>query len=111
MTEQKRTRTGMPELDEDGFLVDTKKWSEDIAQILAEKELPSGLTEDHWLVIDFMRQFYLEYGTVPPIRMLSRRTGLSLRRVKELFPNGLTRGACKYAGIPRIAIRPQFLYP
>jgi len=111
MTKRQPAHDAMPELDEDGFMIDTKKWTEEVAQILAQAELPKGLTEDHWTVIDYMRQYYLEFGSVPPIRMLARRTGLSLLRIKELFPNGLTKGACRYAGVPRIAIRPQFLYP
>ena len=99
------------EVDEEGFLIDADGWTKDIAQILSQEEVPSGLTEDHWRIIDYMRQYYLEYGTVPPVRMLSRDTGFSLRSIKELFPHGLTRGACKIAGIPRIAIKPNFLYP
>ena len=101
----------MPEIDEDGFLTDTAKWTQEIAEILAQNEVPKGLTPDHWLVLDFMREYYTNFGTVPPVRMLARRTGLSLRRIKELFPSGLTKGACKIAGIPRIAIKPVFLYP
>ncbi len=97
--------------DEEEFLTDTEKWTEEVAQILAQEELPRGLTENHWIVTDYMRQYYLEFGSVPPIRMLVRRTGLSLLCIKELFSNGLTKGSRRYAGIPRVAIRPQFLYP
>jgi tRNA 2-thiouridine synthesizing protein E len=101
----------MPELDDEGYLIDTKKWSEEVAEILAQEELPTGLTEDHWTVIAFMRRFYLEWDVCPPIRMIARRTGMSLGRLKELFPDGLTKSACRYAGIPRMAIRPSFMYP
>lgn len=111
MTTQHEMPTVIPEVDEDGFLIDTEKWTEDIARILAEAEVPKGLTPDHWVIVDFMREYYLNFGTVPPVRMLARRTGLSLRYIKELFPSGLTKGACRIAGIPRIAIKPSFLYP
>ncbi|MFC2059614.1 TusE/DsrC/DsvC family sulfur relay protein [Chloroflexota bacterium] len=100
-----------PEVDEDGFLIDGEKWTKDIAKILAEADVPKGLTPDHWVIVDFMREYYLSFGTVPPVRMLARRTGFSLRRIKQLFPSGLTKGACKIAGIPRIVIKPRFLYP
>jgi len=76
-----------------------------------DEEVPEGLTEDHWSVINFMRQYYLEMGTPPPVRMIARRTGCSLRQMQRLFPSGLTHGACKIAGIPRDAISPRFLYP
>ena len=99
MMEQDELLTNRPDVDEEGFLLKPESWSRDIAEILAEGETPGELTEDHWMIIDFMREYYLEFGCVPPVRMLARRTGLSLRRTKELFPKGLTHGACKYAGI------------
>ena len=111
MTKQHNTPVTTPEVDEDGFLIDAEKWSQDIARILAEAEVPKGLTPDHWVIIDFMREYYLNYGSVPPVRMLARRTGFTLRHIKELFPSGLTKGACRIAGIPRIAIKSSFLYP
>jgi len=111
MNTQHDTQATMLEVDEDGFLIDGDKWSQDIAMILAEEEVPKGLMPDHWVIVDFMREYYLNFGTVPPTRMLARRTGFSLRRIKQLFPSGLTKGACKIAGIPRIVIKPNFLYP
>lgn len=111
MNKEHEMPASMPEIDEDGFLVDSEKWSREIAEILAKKDVPDGLTEDHWMVVAFMREYYQNFGSVPPVRMLSRRTDLSLRRIKELFPSGLTKGACKIAGIPRVTIRPNFLYP
>ena len=99
------------ELDKEGFLVRAETWTEDMARLLADEEVPEGLTEDHWSVINFMRQYYLEMGTPPPVRMIARRTGCSLRQMQRLFPSGLTHGACKIAGIPRDAISPRFLYP
>ena len=111
MTTQRDMPMSTPEVDEDGFLIDAEKWNQEIAQILAEGEVPKGLTKDHWVILEFMREYYLKYGTVPPVRMLARRTGFTLRQIKALFPSGLTKGACKIAGIPRIVIKPSFLYP
>ena len=101
----------MPELDEDGFLVDARKWTEEVAQILAQDEVPTGLTENHWIVIGYIREYYLEYRSAPPIRMIARRTGFSLRRLKELFPEGLLNTAWRYAGLPKNVVRPHFMYP
>ena len=111
MNTQRDIPRAMPEIDEEGFLINGEKWSQDIAKILAEADVPKGLTPDHWVIVDFMREYYLTLGTVPPVRMLARRTGYTLRQIKELFPSGLTKGACKIAGIPRIVIKPSFLYP
>lgn len=97
----KQVNNVIPELDDEGYLVDAQKWTKEVAEILAREEMPNGLSEDHWRVITFLRDYFLEYKSVPPIRMLARRTGLSLRDLKELFPNGLANYACRYAGIPR----------
>ena len=92
--------TILPEMDSDGYLVDTRKWTKEVAEILANAEMPQGLSEDHWRVIDFMRQYYLEWESVPPVRMLARETGLSLRDLKQLVPDGLAKDACRFAGLP-----------
>ncbi|MFC2013907.1 TusE/DsrC/DsvC family sulfur relay protein [Chloroflexota bacterium] len=92
--------TILPELDRDGYLVDTQKWTKEVAEILAKTEMPQGLSEDHWRVIDFMRQYYLEWESAPPVRMLARETGLTLRDLKQMFPNGLAKCACRFAGLP-----------
>jgi len=111
MNEEQEVPISRLEVDEDGFLIDSEKWSKEIAEILAQKDVPRGLTEDHWRVVAFMREYYQTFDTVPPVRMLSRRTGLTLRSIKQLFPSGLTKGACKIAGIPRVTIKPNYLYP
>jgi TusE/DsrC/DsvC family sulfur relay protein len=90
----------LPELDRDGYLLDSRKWTKEIAEILARSDVPRGLTEDHWRVIDFLRHYYLENESAPPVRMLARETGLSLRELRQLFPDGLAKGACRYAGLP-----------
>ncbi|MFC2036163.1 TusE/DsrC/DsvC family sulfur relay protein [Chloroflexota bacterium] len=102
----------LPELDEEGFLVDARRWTEEVAQILAQRdEVPINLTENHWIVIGYMREYYLEYRSSPPIRMIARRTGFSLARLKELFPDGLLGTAWKYAGLPLNAVRAHHWYP
>jgi len=109
--EQRLIPNGKPELDEDGFLVDVKEWTEEVAEILAQNDVPTGLTENHWTVIAYIRQYYLDCRSAPPIRMIARRTGFSLSQLKELFPNGLLNTAWRYAGLPRLAVKPYFMYP
>jgi tRNA 2-thiouridine synthesizing protein E len=99
----------IPERDEEGFLLKSEAWDKNVAQHLAQGEVPGGLTDDHWKIIDYLRRYYLEFNTVPPVRMVCKRTGLKFGYICKLFPSGLTRGACKVAGIPRVKIHP--LYP
>ena len=99
------------ERDDEGFLLRPETWTKDIATLLAQGEVLEGLTEDHWKVIDYLRNYYVEFKSVPPVRKLCKRTGLKFLYICELFPSGLTRGACKIAGIPRKTIKPSFRYP
>jgi tRNA 2-thiouridine synthesizing protein E len=99
------------DLDEEGFLRNPDIWNENVARLLARDEVPEELNEEHWRLIGYLRRYFLEFDTVPPVKMIRRYTGLNLQHICKLFPSGLTRGACRIAGIPRIAIRPNFLYP
>ena len=100
MTTQHKTIKAIPEVDEDGFLLQPEIWTREIAQALAEDKVTGALTEEHWKLIDCVRQYYLEFETVLPMRMLVRRSGLPMRRIHELFPDGFANGVCKAAGIP-----------
>jgi len=111
MTIMRQSLTDNLCLDEEGFLCYPEAWTRDVARILAEGEAPDGLTDDHWKVIDCLRQFYLQYHTVPQLTMLRRFTGFKLAYVYKLFPSGLAKGACRIAGMPRATISPSFLYP
>jgi len=57
--------------------------------------------EDHWIVVNYLREYYLEYEIAPMIRKLCRGTKMKLKRIYELFPSGPAKGACKVAGLPK----------
>ena len=98
----------IPELDDDGYMLHPEMWSEETAELLARVLVPGGLTEEHWRVLYYLRGYYLNFGSVPPVRKLCRDTGLSLSRIYVLFPGnrprglgaGLAKCACKIAGMP-----------
>jgi tRNA 2-thiouridine synthesizing protein E len=89
------------ELDEEGFLVDFEDWTNNAAAILASEQGIKELTEEHWQVIKYLREYYKEFKIAPMIRKLCKDTGLSLKQIYELFPSGPARGACKIAGLPK----------
>jgi TusE/DsrC/DsvC family sulfur relay protein len=89
------------DVDEDGFMQDTAKWDDAIALGLAEQEGIKELTEEHWRVIRFLRDYYLKFGVAPMIRKLTKETGMPLKHIYELFPTGPAKGACKLAGLPK----------
>jgi len=58
-----------------------------------------GLTEDHWKVVRYLRDKFLTEKTVPVVVTACAENKLRLSRLRELFPTGYHRGACKIAGI------------
>ena len=87
------------ELDEDGFLVDPAEWDENVAVALAKTEEIDELTDEHWAVINYLRQYYADFGVAPMVRKMLRDTKLSNGEMYELFPAGPGKGACKVAGL------------
>jgi tRNA 2-thiouridine synthesizing protein E len=86
-------------LDEDGFLEDSDVWNEDIALALAITEEVEVLTEEHWKVINYLRDYFQKFGVAPMVRKLCKETGCDLKTIYELFPSGPAKGACKIAGL------------
>ena len=89
------------EVDEDGFIQEPAQWNQEIAEDLAKSEGVDSMNEDHWKVLNYLRNYYLKYQIAPPIRMLCKQTGYDLKTIYRLFPSGPAKGACKVAGLPR----------
>lgn len=89
-------------LNEEGFLQNPGEWNRDVALELARtQEGLAGLTDEHWSVVTFIRDYYLEHDMAPMVRKICMTTGLKLTRIFELFPSGPAKGACKVAGLPK----------
>lgn len=95
--------------DTNGYLKDSSQWNEDIAEIIAHNE-DIELTQDHWQVIKYVRQFYQEFNTSPSIRPLVKYLSKVLPEEKGnslylqiLFPEGPAKQATKIAGLPKPA--------
>ena len=89
------------EVDEDGFLQDPQIWNEAVALDFATTENVNELTEGHWKVINYIRNYYIQFGIAPMIRKLCKETGYKLKDIYDLFPSGPAKGACKLAGLPK----------
>ncbi len=95
--------------DKQGYLLDHLLWHKELALVMAEHD-SFELTEAHWEVINFVRQFYLTYNTSPAIRALTKamksefgEEKASSRYLYKLFPEGPAKQATKYAGLPKPA--------
>ncbi len=90
------------DVDEDGFMAEPDKWNETVAVAIATTEgVEEGLTEEHWKVVNYLREYYVKFGVAPMIRKLCKETGFKLNKIYELFPSGPAKGACKVAGLPK----------
>jgi tRNA 2-thiouridine synthesizing protein E len=95
------------ETDEEGYLYNLSDWNAELADIMA-KEDGCDMTDNHWEVVNFLREYYEEYQIAPAVRVLTKAIGKRLGKDKgnskylyELFPYGPAKQACKYAGLPK----------
>ena len=89
-------------LNEEGFLADPGEWNEELAVFLARhQEGLEGLSDQHWAVLRFIREHYLQNQAAPMVRSICKTTGIPLKVIYELFPSGPAKGACKLAGLPK----------
>ncbi|MCO5107024.1 MAG: TusE/DsrC/DsvC family sulfur relay protein [Burkholderiaceae bacterium] len=96
--------------DEEGYLVDPGDWTPELAEWLAGRE-GVALTDEHWAVLRFMREYYDDHQ-IPAdarfvIRFLARERGKgdeARDALFALFPYGYVKQACKIAGMrkPRV---------
>lgn len=88
------------EIDEDDFLVHPGDWDKDFAEGMAPLNGISGdLTQAHWDIIWFIREFFLETSKCPLVHKTCKSQNLRLAELQKLFPTGYRRGACKLAGL------------
>ncbi len=95
------------ERDKNGHLKDHNNWTKALGQQLADED-GFALTENHWHIINLMREIYLKTETSPPMRLFIKAIKLNInediansRYLYQLFPDGPIRLACKYAGLPK----------
>jgi tRNA 2-thiouridine synthesizing protein E len=89
------------ELDPDGFMIDPALWNDQVACAIAGEEGITDMTEDHWKIVNFIRNYWKEHDRAPEVRLLVKETGVGLRQIFKLFASGPARGACRIAGLPK----------
>ncbi|MDT8447713.1 MAG: TusE/DsrC/DsvC family sulfur relay protein [bacterium] len=96
------------ETDEDGYLKDMTEWSKEAAEYLAKSE-DVDMTEAHWDLVDFLRDYYAQYQIAPMVKILTKeiakKNGIEKKEASkmlyDLFPAGPAKQACKIAGLPK----------
>lgn len=91
-------------VDDEGYLVDPADWSREAAVELARRE-GVVLTDEHWAVIGFMRDYYELHRIAPDARFvlkhLAETRSAERNELFRLFPYGYVKQACKIAGMRR----------
>ncbi len=95
------------EHDEEGYLTQLDQWNAELAGLIAKDE-EIEMTEEHWDVVNFLREYYDEYQIAPAVRVLIKAIKKKFGEEKgnnkylyELFPYGPAKQACKIAGLPK----------
>ena len=95
------------ELDKEGFLKNLEDWNEEVAVVLSNNESIT-LNNEHWEIINLLRQFYQEYELSPAMRPFVKYLGQHLGKGKansiyllKLFPGSPAKIAAKIAGLPK----------
>lgn len=91
----------------DGFLVNPSDWNETVAVALAGS-VPILLTDAHWEIIRYIRDYYQKFRHLPNNRMFVKGVSLMLGEAKgnsiylnALFAGSPVRFACLVAGLPK----------
>ena len=97
------------QLDRNGFLTNPDEWDHDVAAYIAAVE-GIQMTEQHWEVVKFLRDYYKQYQSAPLVKTLAREIGNkfgsdkgSTKYLYKLYPCGPDKQACKIAGLPKSA--------
>ena len=85
------------EVTDEGFLVDSSQWTEEIAKELAKEE-GIELTDKHFAVLNFIRE-NADAGLT--IRKVGKSGIVDIKGFYELFPGGPLKLSSKIAGIAK----------
>ena len=95
------------EFDEEGYLRNLDDWNETVALSIADSE-GLTLTQDHWEIINIIREFYEQYQLSPAMRPLVKAVSLKLGKDKgksiylmKLFPGSPAKLIAKISGLPK----------
>lgn len=94
------------EATEAGYLVNTSDWDEDVAKAIAAEE-GIELTEQHWDVINYLRdEYFNNNGNQPMERAITKAmqekwgTKLKSKDMYNLFPRAPSKQGLMVAGLP-----------
>lgn len=88
------------EFDDDGFMVNDADWTKEIGEAIAVA-LEVELSDRHWHVINFAREDFDNNGEPPTLRRITKQTGVDMKEIYRLFPDGPAKIAANIAGLKK----------
>jgi tRNA 2-thiouridine synthesizing protein E len=89
------------QVDPMGFLMTPDEWDPDwVELVMNQREPPQVPTPRHLQVIHYLRDYFAVNRMIPAVFEACTANDLSLEELRELFPTGYRRGACRMAGLP-----------
>ena len=86
--------------DGDGYLLERDGWTPDIGRTMAEAD-GVELDDVRWSHIQKAREYYEQFGVVPPIRKFAKFVGEDQGAIFKLWMTGPMKPITKYGGLPK----------
>lgn len=92
----------------DGYLKNSDDWNENLARQLASEWNGFEIKDEHFPILNFVREFHAEHQVTPEVRDVTRflvANGMDKKEAKKylfkLFPNGYMQQGVQLAGMRR----------
>jgi len=90
------------DVNEEDYFTDPSQWTKEIAVEIAKEEGIATLTDQHFAIIEFLRNRHLN-GDALSIRSINHSGIIDVKTFYQLFPGAPLKKATKIAGIPKPA--------
>jgi tRNA 2-thiouridine synthesizing protein E len=92
------------ETDSDGYLL-APDYGEEIVRVIAQAE-GIELSDDHWKVVQYLRDQYKEHGHTPNFRIMLKdisalMPGCDSKALYDMFPQGPAKQGARVAGLTK----------
>ena len=90
----------LPNRDGDGYLTNMNDWTPEIGRAMADAD-GVELTDTRWEQVEKAREYFDEFGVVPPIRKFAKYLGADQKEMFKLWLTGPMKPITKYGGLPK----------
>ena len=89
-------------VDDEGFMTEYEQWDEELGTELATN-IGIEMTDDHWRVVKFLREDFVDQGETATLRRVSTVGGVPTKELFVLFPKKPAKKMSYVAGLPKPA--------